>query len=197
MVGLTRIQRTANGDKVFLMTSDDISKLLARIALRDRQAFDLLYQHTSAKLFGVTLRLLKDRSEAEDALQEVYVKIWQRADRYGISKASAMSWLIAIARNHSIDRLRARKQAFASIDDKPDIADDAPTPEDRAMASAMRARINACLEQLDAKKADAVRGAYLDGYAYQDLADRLETPLNTIRTWLRRSLLKLRDCLEG
>jgi RNA polymerase sigma-70 factor, ECF subfamily len=179
-----------------LPTPDDIAKLLARVALRDRQAFDLLYQHTSAKLFGVSLRLLKDRSEAEEALQEIYIKIWQRADRYGISQASAMSWLIAIARNHSIDRLRARKQIFASIDDKADIPADRPTPEDRAISSAIRSKIDACPEQLDAKKAEAVRGAYLDGYAYQELADRLETPLNTIRTWLRRSLLKLRDCLE-
>ncbi|HEY7643585.1 MAG TPA: sigma factor, partial [Hyphomicrobiales bacterium] len=86
-----------------LLTPDDISKLLARVALHDRAAFDLVYEHTSAKLFGVALRLLRDRAEAEDALQEIYLKVWQRADHYAVSRASAISWLVAIARNHAID----------------------------------------------------------------------------------------------
>jgi RNA polymerase sigma-70 factor (ECF subfamily) len=91
-----------------LLTAEDISKLLARVALRDRRAFDALYEHTSAKLFGVALRLLKDRAEAEDALQEIYIKVWQRAETYALSQASAISWLVAIARNHAVDRLPPR-----------------------------------------------------------------------------------------
>src|SRR3982750_2358795 len=87
----------------------EIAEMIARCALRDRQAFRELYGRTSSKLFGVTLRILKDRAEAEEALQEVYVKIWQRADRYVPGGYSPISWLVAVARNHSLDVLRARK----------------------------------------------------------------------------------------
>lgn len=179
-----------------MLTPDDISTLLASIALRDRQAFDTLYQHTSAKLFGVVLRLLRDRAEAEDALQDVYVKVWRRADQYAVSRASAMSWLIAIARNHAIDRLRARKANHEELDEARAIADDAPSPEAQVEAGGERARIETCMQRLDEGMARAVRGAYLDGYSYQELAERHAVPLNTMRTWLRRSLLKLRKCLE-
>jgi len=179
-----------------LLTPDDISKLLARVAIRDRQAFDALYEHTSAKLFGVTLRLLQDRAEAEDALQEVYLKIWQRADSYALSRASAISWLVAIARNHAIDRIRARKHGQALDDNAIAVADSAPTPEARAIAKSDRSRIDECLQRLDADKATAVRGAYLDGQSYQELSEKFNVPLNTMRTWLRRSLMKLRECLE-
>ncbi|HZY68835.1 MAG TPA: sigma-70 family RNA polymerase sigma factor, partial [Devosia sp.] len=86
-----------------------IADLISRCALRDRAAFRELYTRTSAKLFGVTLRILRDRSEAEEALQEVYVKIWQRADRYVPGGYSPISWLVAVARNHALDVLRARK----------------------------------------------------------------------------------------
>jgi len=179
-----------------LLSSEDISKLLARVALRDRQAFDALYEHTSAKLFGVALRLLKNRSEAEDALQEIYLKIWQRSDSYALSQASAMSWMIAIARNHAIDKLRGRKISTEIDDNALTIADDAPTPEARAISGSERARVEGCLERLENEKASAVRGAYLEGYSYQELADHFKIPLNTMRTWLRRSLMKLRECLE-
>jgi RNA polymerase sigma-70 factor (ECF subfamily) len=179
-----------------LLTPDELSTLLPRVALRDRQAFDLLYEHTSAKLFGVALRLLKDRAEAEDALQEIYLKIWQRADSYALSQASAISWLVAIARNHAIDRLRARKVTGELDENAASVADDAPSPEASAIAGSERARVEGCLERLKDEKADAVRGAYLEGYSYQELAERYRIPLNTMRTWLRRSLIKLRECLE-
>jgi RNA polymerase sigma-70 factor, ECF subfamily len=175
---------------------DEIAGLLSRCALRDRQAFAALYSRTSAKLFGVTLRILKDRSEAEEALQEVYVKIWQRADRYVAGGYSPISWLVAIARNHSLDILRGRKPKSEDIDVALEIADAAPTPEQAAADSGERARIDSCLDELDSDKAAAVRGAYLDGYSYDELATRFSVPLNTMRTWLRRSLLKLRECLS-
>jgi RNA polymerase sigma-70 factor (ECF subfamily) len=191
-----RAETARAAEAVHVTTPEDISKLIVRVALSDRQAFDLLYKHTSAQLFGVVLRILKDRADAEDAIQEVYVRIWQRADRYAVSQSSALSWLIAIARNHAIDRLRSRKAAPATIDAAVEVADAGPSPEAQAVASAERARIERCLERLDAARADAVRGAYLEGYAYQELADRFAVPLNTMRTWLRRSLIALRECLE-
>ena len=176
--------------------SADIADLLARTALRDRSAFRDLYQRTSAKLFGVSLRILKDRSEAEEALQEVYVKIWQRADRYVAGSYSPISWLVAVARNHCLDTLRARKPASDDIDVALDIADLGPDPEQAAVDKGERSRIEACLAELEGDKAEAVRGAYLDGYSYDELAARHNVPLNTMRTWLRRSLMKLRECLS-
>ena len=89
--------------------SADIADLIARCSLRDRAAFRTLYQRTSAKLFGVVLRVLKNRAEAEEAIQEVYIKIWQRADRYVPGQYSPISWLVAIARNHALDMIRARR----------------------------------------------------------------------------------------
>lgn len=179
------------------IASSDIADLIARTALRDRGAFRDLYARTSAKLFGVTLRILRDRSEAEEALQEVYVKIWQRADRYVVGGYSPISWLVAVARNHALDILRARKPVSDDIDLALDVADGAPDPEQATLDQAERTRIHGCLEQLEADKADCVRGAYLDGFSYDELAERHKVPLNTMRTWLRRSLLKLRECLSA
>jgi len=175
----------------------EIADLLARFKLRDRQAFRDLYARTSAKLYGVTLRILKDRSEADEALQEVYVKIWQRADRYIPGSYSPISWLVAVARNHCLDVLRARKPRSEDIDMALDIADSGPDPERSAVQSGERARIDDCLGRLDGDKAEAVRGAYLDGYSYEELSARHNVPINTMRTWLRRSLLKLRECLSA
>lgn len=180
-----------------MLTPQDISALIAKVALRDREAFDVLYQNTSAKLFGVLLRLLKDKTEAEDALQEVYIKIWQRANHYSVSGASAMSWLIAITRNHAIDRLRIQKNDYRDISQMPDLEDKDPTPEMSAMARSERILIDVCLDSLENNRAQAVRGAYLEGYSYQQLAGQNKVPLNTMRTWLRRSLAKLRECLDN
>ena len=178
-------------------SSTEISDLIARTALRDRAAFRDLYQRTSAKLFGVTLRILRDRAEAEEALQEVYVKIWQRADRFVATNYSPISWLVAVARNHCLDMIRARKPVGEEIGEALEIADGGPDPEAASIASGERAQIDACLDTLEADKADCVKGAYLDGYSYEELATRHKVPLNTMRTWLRRSLLKLRECLSS
>ncbi len=175
----------------------EIADLIARCALRDRQAFRTLYTRTSAKLYGVTLRILRDRSEAEEALQEVYVKIWQRADKYVPGGYSPISWLVAVARNHALDVLRARKPQSDDIDLALEVADGSPDPEQAAANRGERARIDHCLDQLDADRADAVRGAYLDGFSYEELSARHNVPINTMRTWLRRSLMKLRECLSA
>lgn len=173
----------------------DIADLISRCALRDRVAFRSLYDRTSAKLFGVVLRILKDRAETEEAIQEVYVKIWQKADRYVSSNTSPISWLCAVARNHALDIIRARRPISEDIDVALDIPDLSPDPERQAEAAEDGARIEVCLATLDPDRADAVRGAYLDGFSYEELAVRHSVPVNTMRTWLRRSLIKLRECL--
>lgn len=177
--------------------SIDITELLSRVALKDRAAFKTLYERTSAKLFGVSLRILKDRAEAEEALQEIYIKIWQRADRYASGQYSPISWLVAIARNHTLDMLRARRPIGDDIDAALDTATPEPNPEAATINAGERGRIENCLDELEADRAGAVRGAYLDGYSYQELATTYDVPVNTMRTWLRRSLLKLRECLSA
>lgn len=172
---------------------EEIEALIARVALGDRAAFRALYAATSAKLHGLLIRILKDPAEAEDVLQDVYVKIWSHAGRYAANGLSPMTWLITIARNAGIDRLRAR--ARIAPDAPPDAPDPAPGPEATAVAASEARRIAACLGELEADRAAAVRGAYLDGLSYDALAERHAVPINTMRTWLRRSLIRLRECL--
>jgi RNA polymerase sigma-70 factor (ECF subfamily) len=178
------------------MTDRKVSGLIARTALGDRASFSALYDLTSAKLFGVCLRILKDRAQAEDALQEVYIRVWRRAGSFHAGKASAMAWLVTIARNQSIDMIRARQPAAVEFDEAPDVADQDPDPEARAVLSGEGRRIEACLGELEADRAAAVIGAYVEGLSYQELAEQNAVPLNTMRTWLRRSLMKLRECLD-
>ena len=178
------------------MTPDDITKLIVRTAMKDRAAFDQLYRHTSSKLFGVCLRVLNDRPESEEALQEVFVKIWTKADRFAVSDLSPISWLVAVARHHAIDRIRMRRQPGTDLDVAAAVADPAPGPEALAVARGERDRIDHCLDELETDRAAAVRGAYLDGASYAELAERHGVPLNTMRTWLRRSLAKLKECVE-
>jgi RNA polymerase sigma-70 factor (ECF subfamily) len=178
------------------MTPQDITKLIVRVSMKDRAAFDLLYRETSSKLFGVCLRVLRDRGEAEEALQEVFVKIWTKADRFAVSDLSPISWLVAVARNHAIDVVRARRPVAAGIDSAIEVADSTPGPEALAMAAGEGKRIQGCLDELEKDRAEAVRGAYLNGSSYAELAEKFSVPLNTMRTWLRRSLIRLRECLE-
>ncbi|MFN3576563.1 MAG: sigma-70 family RNA polymerase sigma factor [Tabrizicola sp.] len=174
---------------------DPVARLIAQCAAADRAAFRTLYRETSAKLMGVLLRMLHERAEAEDALQEVYTRVWLKAARFDPAKGRGMTWLIAIARNLAIDRLRARPET-ASDDGIDTVQDSAPRAEARIIAKGEAQRLTDCFATLEPDRAAAVRGAYLDGLSYLDLATRHAVPLNTMRTWLRRSLLKLKECLD-
>ncbi|MFT6676355.1 MAG: RNA polymerase sigma-70 factor (ECF subfamily) [Sulfitobacter sp.] len=179
------------------MDREEIENLIARVALKDRAAFELLYDRVSAKLFGVCLRVLSKRAAAEDAMQDTFVKIWNNADRYQTNGLSPMTWLITIARNTSIDRLRKRRKGHQDIDTPGlELAAPGPSPEQSAIAASEASQLIDCLDTLEADRAAAVRGAYLDGDTYADLAERFAVPLNTMRTWLRRGLLALRECMS-
>jgi RNA polymerase sigma-70 factor, ECF subfamily len=179
-----------------LGTDRDMVALIGRVALRDRAAFAALYSDIAPKLFSVCLRILKDRGEAEDALQEVFVKIWQRAERFAATGTHPVAWLVTIARNHSIDVLRARRPFADVAEEDLQIADPSADPERDAVLTGEGKRIDRCMEELDSDRAAAVRSAYVEGRSYQELAERHGVPINTMRTWLRRSLLKLRECLD-
>jgi RNA polymerase sigma-70 factor (ECF subfamily) len=175
---------------------EDLANLMGRVALRDRKAFARLYELVSPKLFAISLRILRDRAEAEEAMQDVFIKVWQRAERYQADQGAPMTWLASIARNHAIDVLRARKPESSSIDEAFDIASGDTGPEQNAINSSEGGRIDKCMQTLESDRAEAVRRAYVEGSSYQELADFYKVPLNTMRTWLRRSLIKLRECLE-
>ena len=171
---------------------------LARVAGGDRAALQIVYRDTSAKLFGVCLRILNDRSEAEDVLQEVYLTVWRKAASFDPARASPITWLVAIARNRSIDRLRAGAggRRMEPIDAAEEVRDPAPAALELVEASQQASRLGMCLEQLEPRQAVAIRAAFMDGNTYDELAERMSVPLGTMKSWIRRGLLKLRDCLE-
>ena len=180
-----------------IRTPEEIEALIARCALGERAAMAALYDATSAKLFGICLRVLGNRPAAEDVLQEVYVKVWHASDRYAANGLSPITWLATITRNAAIDRRRARARRREDGDAViPAMRDRAATPEEAAIASGEASRIADCMGELEDTRKAAVRGAYLDGRTYADLAEAAGVPLNTMRTWLRRSLIALRDCLS-
>ena len=174
---------------------DPIASLLIKVAAQDRAAFRKLYSQCSAKLMGVLLRILGNRSEAEDAMQEVFTRVWLRAASFDPQKGRAMTWLIALTRNHAIDRLRAR--TAPSTDEGLDqFIDPSPRAESQMIAKGEAKRIQDCISRLDDRHGAALRGAYLSGKSYDELALAGNVPLNTIRTWLRRGLISLKDCMD-
>lgn len=175
---------------------DPIADLLLKIAVQDRAAFRQIYSDAASKLMGVLLRILGNRAEAEDALQEVFTRVWLRASRYDPVKGRGMTWMIALARNHAIDRLRARRDTSEEDGEMEAVADTTPRAETRLIAQGEARRINICFETLEHDRATALRGAYISGHSYQELAEQFSVPLNTMRTWLRRSLQKLKECME-
>jgi RNA polymerase sigma-70 factor (ECF subfamily) len=176
----------------------ELAAALARVGGGDRAALRMVYQDTSAKLFGVCLRILNDKSEAEDVLQEVYLTVWRKAESFDPARASPITWLVAIARNRSIDRLRtvAGGRRIEPIEAAEEVRDPAPAAVDLVQAGQQSARLSLCLDELEARQAAAIRAAFLDGNTYEELAKRMSVPLGTLKSWIRRGLLKLRDCLE-
>ncbi len=177
---------------------EPLEPLLARIAEGDRDALESIYRHTSSKLYGVCLRILKDRNEAEDVLHEVYVSLSRRARSYDAAQGRAVAWLTTVARNRAIDRLRSRgaSRETASVDGV-DFADDSPSPLAQVEASQERARLDRCLSELDERSRQAIRTAFYEGVTYEQLAARWDVPLGTMKSWIRRGLIRLRGCLDS
>ncbi len=170
---------------------------LARVAAGDRAAMQEVYRRTSAKLFGVCLRIFGERAEAEDAVQDVYLAIWRKAGTFDPARASPITWLVTLARNRSIDRLRASgRRNHAPIELADDIADDAPDAETALVHAGEDDRVLECIEHLGTGEAVMIRTAFFDGVTYAEIAERANLPLGTVKSRMRRSLLKLRDCLQ-
>jgi len=169
---------------------------LQRVAEGDRAALQDVYRRTSAKLYGVCLRIFPDSDDAEDALQDAFINVWQKAGAFDPARASPITWLVALTRNKAIDRLRARgKRIMAPIEAADDVADERPDPEACLLGIQADARILGCIETLPKGDAVLIRTAFFDGSTYADIADRASIPLGTIKSRVRRALLKLRECL--
>ena len=175
-----------------------IAGALGRIPDGDRAALQTVYRLTSAKLFGVCLRILGEHGEAEDVLQEVYVTVWRKAADFDARLASPMTWLIAIARNRAIDRLRAsrRSRNMEAIDAATGVADSAAGADSALESLQEHAKLHGCLDGLASHERAALRGAFFDGSTYEDLATRMKVPLGTMKSWIRRAMVKLKACLE-
>ncbi|MDO8801565.1 sigma-70 family RNA polymerase sigma factor [Phenylobacterium sp.] len=177
---------------------DPLTELMPRIAAGDRAALRQLYQATSAKLFGVCLRILSNRDESEDVLQEVYITIWRRADRFEAGRASVMTWISTIARNRAIDRLRARGPlAYAEQVEELEIDDGQPRADALLEAAQDGEALGKCLSELDERTEKVIRTAFFEGVTYEALAARMDAPLGTVKSWIRRGLAKLKGCLES
>jgi RNA polymerase sigma factor (sigma-70 family) len=176
---------------------EELNRLLIQTGRNDQKAFAEMYKRTSSKLFGVCLRMLRDRGEAEEVLQETYTTVWRRAAGFDPSKASAITWLITLSRNKAIDRLRQHREEL--LDDPSKLeqtVDDQPTPAAGAETSQEYGRLNTCLDALEPQQRDSVREAFFTGATYNELATRSQVPLGTMKSWIRRSLMQLRICLE-
>jgi len=170
--------------------------LLKAVANRDRAAFRVLFRNTSSKLFGVSLRICRDRSLAEDALQDAFVDIWRKATDFDASRGAAMGWMSVIVRNRSIDLIRRRGRGPQTVDGD---ADNAPEPVDPGAPTdggTDGMALTKCLGELEARERELVVLAYCEGYSREELSERYDAPVNTVKTWLRRGLAALKDCLK-
>ena len=173
-----------------------LSRLIARVGAGDRDALRDVYELTSAKLFGICLRVTQDSDTAEEVLQDVYLKIWRRAASFEPARASPITWMCTVARNAAVDWRRAhRPQLMVGDEHIAGIADDREDAEQAITAQQERAQIFRCIDLLGVRQRDAIRSAFFDGLTYAELAVARNVPLGTMKSWVRRGLAQLKDCL--
>jgi RNA polymerase sigma-70 factor, ECF subfamily len=183
-------------DRPVLRPADRIVELLRRVAEGDRPAFAELYKATSAKLYGIIVRILIRRDLADEILQDVYLKIWQMADDYDSAKGSPITWMAAIARNRAIDEVR--RVTPVSIEDAPEtlqLKSYEPDAFSTLQSKQDMQRLLICIEALGAERREMVLLAYFDGASRDALAAKFAKPVATIKTWLHRSIAQLKDCV--
>jgi RNA polymerase sigma-70 factor, ECF subfamily len=181
-----------------MMTQAELVWLLAAVAKGDRSAFERLYDATRAKLYGVLLRILGRAALADEVLKETYLRVWNMAAKFDPTTASPITWMVAIARNRAIDIARKSGNALLA-DEAPDAltAAEAPPPLARRDMTEELKKLLGCLGKLDPEKQRIVLLAYYSGWSREQLAEKLDIPVNTVKTWLRRSLLEIHACMGG
>lgn len=175
----------------------ELARLLQATARGDRQAFARLYELTAPKLLGAGVHMLKRREVAEDVLQDLFVKVWYRASEYQAERGGVLTWLYSVQRNLALDKLRAQRPTQALGEDLSNtLASEGPDPSALAMSSDMAARVHRCLETLTDVQRRSVTLAFFEGLTHTELTQRLQVPLGTVKSWIRRGLLGLQKCLE-
>lgn len=186
--------------------SRELSQLLARAGLGDRAAFATLYELTSSHLFAVVLRINRDRAQAEDILQEVYVNVWRAAGGFDAAQGQPLTWLTSIARNRAIDSLRRAQtqpqlQSTTTADEDPDVydatADDQPGPLELLSRASDARALSHCMQDLTAPQRQSLALAFYDGLSHAEVAQKMGQPLGSVKSWVRRALLSLKACLEN
>ena len=176
--------------------------LIDRVALADESALKELYEMTSSKLYGVAVRVVSNKSWAEDVLQEAFINIWRIAGDYKASLSPPMAWMCLIVRSRGLDFLRRRRSdradAVQELDDvlSDTLEGDSANPMDTALAGEQAWALHQCLSQLDNKQREVVSLAYLRDLSHGELAEQLKLPLGTVKTWIRRGLEQLRGCMS-
>jgi len=179
----------------------DLPELLARVALGDRAAFRALYEATQRSLFPVARRITRNESWADEVLQESYMTVWHRAATFDASKASPMTWMTTIVRNRALDRLSlasARHEASVPDEDLQILSDRQPQDGDAGMwadDAALHTRLHDCVGHLEARQRQSVALCYLNGMSHTEVAEHLGQPLGSVKGWIRRAMLQLKDCL--
>lgn len=188
-------------DAAVVTQDPPLEGLLAAVARGDRTAFAELYAATSPQLLALLLRMLQRRDWAEEALQDCYVRIWQKSDSYSPERGAPMAWLATIARYRALDLLRARRPEVSESSFDEDKAsplereDEAPGPESLAAQREGIGRLDDCMKGLIEEQRRSVLLAYYEGYTHSELARRMKAPMGTVKSWVRRGLLQLRDCM--
>jgi RNA polymerase sigma-70 factor (ECF subfamily) len=178
------------------VTRDDLVEALAAVARGDKAAFEMVYTATSLKLYGIVVRILGQRALADEVLQEVYVRVWQRASEFDPATSSPITWLTTIARNRALDE--AKRKTMRSFDDHPEVLElpSGDNPLENSERNEERRRLEACLDTLEPEKREMVLLAYFFGLTRDEIASHTGRPVATVKTWLRRSLAQLKSCLE-
>ena len=175
-------------------TRTDIA-LIDRIVARDERAVGELYDRHNRLLFGLILRILRDRSEAEEVLQEVFMLVWTRAETYNVTLGPPAAWLVRIARNRAIDRLRSNSVRLRAVESAP-MPEAAKSPETSAVLSEQQRAVRDALDALPADQRILIEHAYYLGLTQSELAERFELPLGTVKTRVRTGMLALRQHLS-
>lgn len=173
----------------------DLASLIGAVAGGDQRALRTIYQRQSTRLFGVANAILRDREAAADALHDAFVKIAGRAAQFDLSRGPPEAWLGGIVRNAALDIARRRGREMPT--DDPNLGDSAVEPDalDRIAASAEGARLRECLGRLEEKNRKGILLAFVHGLSHAQVAAQLDEPLGTVKAWIRRGLLRLRECL--
>ena len=174
----------------------ELDTLLLAVADADEAAFRTVYDRTGAKLFGIALRICRERPMAEEALQNAYADIWRRAASFDPRRGRAEAWLAVVARNHAIDLLRRHAARGGGRTTGDEALAGLVDPTQRTDGGVDYMALTACLGRLDRVRREAVLRAYMRGETREELAAHFKAPVNTVKTWLRRALDALRQCLE-